>query len=1054
MRLNEQANRMTTNVYSAKCSFAGKFIISVCSPQGRVDTATHPKSSSNSITQKIRKQSTITSYFRKTDTGTSNTGSATGTHSTVQPKPNFISDYNFIDKQRLPIYYNNVRSIVNKRNVCTKIELSPFKVLCFTETFLDGTVNFNFPDSFHVHRCDRVSGTVNSRTRRSGGVAVLVHKTLKSKLIELQTDPQCEFIAVEISLKPQSLIIYVCYMSEFELNIASKHFERIKELTEKYPNHRIMVVGDFNLYQIEWEEDESGDYYLPKLSATNQSDYFANAHDFLLRMLSLPLFQLSNVINSVGNVLDLLFVSDSTDVNLRPEPNTIIEADQQDEFHRPYDISIDYCSKGSTGNHENTTTVFCYRRGNYERLCQQLDSIDFAHEINSRTTDLAYDFFHRTINSLIVANVPQMTIKKYANKPKWWNKVLQQKKNRCDKLYKRMPKGTVSNEYIAATIEFNTLNERYEKAYIQRIESNIKNDPAAFWKFAKMNNKTSTYPSKMHRGNITADTPNDIVELFANQFESSYVVDNEEWSLNDIERPMQFETEINVTIDDIEMAIRSLKWKSGAGPDGLSPFIVKKCIDSMLWPIWMLYQKTFDHGCIPTELKLSRVVPVFKKGDKKDVSNYRVVAISPVVLKVFEIAVKNRLMIIVEPKICNAQHGFRPKRSVTTNLLNLSVAVNDAFDRGNQVDILYGDFKDAFNVLSHRILVTKMASFGLGLKSITWLCEFVSNRMSFVKIGDIRSRQYRMTSGVPAGSTLGPILFAMFINDLPDIIVHAKMLLFADDSKMFLEISNVDDTERLQADINNMMRWCDENKLPLNLNKCNIFTASRADWPIQVNYSMGGHFIEKKETIRDLGVELDRRFSFGDHIEQTTTKCRQLIGCIKRHSNGKLSKNTQQQLYLAYVRSRLEFASIIWNPHQELYISDIESIQKRFVIYLLENRNGTYLDRCKMLKLQPLELRRKIADAIFAFDLFKENVTDVNINSQFVLNDHFYEFRRARLVNEPFYRTEYLKNQPIARMKKCINQYNEIFRDTVDKNVFRRKIEAKITGFEMTNENN
>ena len=268
----------------------------------------------------------------------------------------------------------------------------------------------------------------------------------------------------------------------------------------------------------------------------------------------------------------------------------------------------------------------------------------------------------------------------------------------------------------------------------------------------------------------------------------------------------------------------------------------------------------------------------------------------------------------------------------------------------------------------------------------------------------------------------------MFINDLPDVMMHAKMLLFADDSKMYKEISNVNDTERLQTDINNMMRWCDENRMPLNFNKCNIFTASRVDRPIYVNYLMGEHVIERTETIRDLGVLLDRRFSFGDHIEQTTIKCRQLVGCIKRHSYGKLSKAAQRVLYLAYVRSRLEFASVIWSPYQEVYIDDLESIQRQFVIYLLDSRrNATsfrlapYEDRCKLVKLQSLELRRNLADSLFAFDLFKKTINDVNIHSNFVINDHFYGTRRARLIEEPFYRQDYLRNQPIARMIKYVN---------------------------------
>ena len=650
----------------------------------------------NVISSGICKQSTITRFFRP---NANSTDTATSSKSTITTNRNSL----FIEKQQLPIYYNNVRSIVNKRNVNVKIELSPYKILCLTETFLDDKVNFNFPNSFNVYRCDRAVNDVNSRARRASGVAVLVHKSLKCKSIEVNVDRDVECLAIEILLKPQSMIIYLCYMSIFEIRIANKHFERIKSLTENYQEHQIMVLGDFNFKKITWDEDEPDNFYLPTLSTTSQTGYFADATDFLMRMCSLPMFQLSNVKNSVGNVLDLVFVSNNADISLCIDPNTIIDADQQDEYHKPYDITIDYCTKGTLMNIAEHIPVFCYRRGNYERMCQQLCSIDFAHEFNIRTTDAAYTFFQSKMDELIVQNIPQAVIKTYENKPKWWNKVLQQKKNRRDKLFKRKQKGTICTEYIAAVIEFNALNERYYKAYIQRIENNIKSDPATFWNFTKMNNNTSTYPNKMKYGNTEADTPNDIVELFANQFESSYIADEEMWNPNETLQTLHDATEINVTLDDIEMAINSLKWKSGAGPDKLSPFIIKMCVYATVWPIWLLYQKTFNDEHIPTALKLSRVVPVYKKGDKSDVSNYRVIAISPVVLKIFEIAVKNRLMIIIEPQLSNTQHGFRPARSVTTNLLNLSIDVNRAFQRGNQIDILYGDFKDAFNAVCHRL---------------------------------------------------------------------------------------------------------------------------------------------------------------------------------------------------------------------------------------------------------------------------------------------------------------------------------------------------------------
>lgn len=317
----------------------------------------------NANDNKLRKQSTITRFFQPNGDNINNIVNINDSSNTTTTPS---SHSKFIDKQRLPIYYNNVRSIVNKRNVNVKIELSPYKILCFTETFLDDKVNFNFPNSFNVYRCDRDTTEIISRTRRARGVAILVHKSLKCKSIEINEDRDCEFLTIEITLKPKPMIIYLCYMNVFELQIANKHYEHVKLLTEKYQSHQIMVLGDFNLKKIAWEEDELNNFYLPTLSTTSQSGYFADATEFLMRILSLPMFQLSNIKNSVGNVLDLVFVNDNIDVSLCIDPNTIIDADQQDEYHKPYDITIDYCTKGSLVNYDENVPVFCYRRGNYD----------------------------------------------------------------------------------------------------------------------------------------------------------------------------------------------------------------------------------------------------------------------------------------------------------------------------------------------------------------------------------------------------------------------------------------------------------------------------------------------------------------------------------------------------------------------------------------------------------------------------------------------------------------------------------------------------------------
>lgn len=162
-----------------------------------------------------------------------------------------MNDQHFEEIILLPIYYNNVRSITNKYNVCTKIDLSTYKVLIMTETNLSEKESSSvyFPNKFNVHRFDRPSTNIS---RRSGGVGILVHRELHHHCLNLKGDAECEFVAIKINLKPVSLIIYAVYMKVFDLEVAMKHLVIIKRLTLEYLEHRIMVIGDFNILRYEW----------------------------------------------------------------------------------------------------------------------------------------------------------------------------------------------------------------------------------------------------------------------------------------------------------------------------------------------------------------------------------------------------------------------------------------------------------------------------------------------------------------------------------------------------------------------------------------------------------------------------------------------------------------------------------------------------------------------------------------------------------------------------------------------------------------------------------
>lgn len=332
----------------------------------------------------------------------------------------------FGDISHLSIYYNNVRCVTNKTNLSTKIDLSVYKVLCFTETWLNNKQSSSvlFPKHYQVYRCDR--STANTTARRSGGVAVLVHNDLRSKEIIIPDSRECESVVIEIKLLPHPLILYVMYMRKFESDVAQIQYERILKVTTTYSKHRVMILGDFNIHDIDWIKDEVGCHYYPLGLESRTNKYTMDVSLFLANMQKIPLYQMSNLRNSANNALDLVFVNEVDGITVSKDNSKLINNAQQDIFHIPHEIILEHNLEKISYN--ETIEIRCYKKGNYPRICQKLKEIDFAHKMHGQDVDEALEYFYNVLNNLIDDNIPKIKIKKYANKPKWWTKELQRKK--------------------------------------------------------------------------------------------------------------------------------------------------------------------------------------------------------------------------------------------------------------------------------------------------------------------------------------------------------------------------------------------------------------------------------------------------------------------------------------------------------------------------------------------------------------------------------------------------------------------------------------------------
>ena len=212
---------------------------------------------------------------------------------------------------------------------------------------------------------------------------------------------------------------------------------------------------------------------------------------------------------------------------------------------------------------------------------------------------------------------------------------------------------------------------------------------------------------------------------------------------------------------------------------------------------------------------------------------------------------------------------------------------------------------------------------------------------------------------------------------------------------------------------------------------------------------MDDHKIERKEELRDLGLLVDHRMTLIAHMEQTTTKARQSMGYIKWISKGQFGTRALKVLYTSYVRSKLEFASVLWDPHAEVYRNDIESIQKQFVMYALGDTNRIppyrltpYEERCGKLGLEKLETRRNVMNCMLAFDLFNGIISDKNIDKRLIKLMTKYNLRDNRLLLETLYLSDYSYNQPIAKVIRNVNEFSDLM--MLSRTRFKNEIKGKL----------
>ena len=413
--------------------------------------------------------------------------------------------------------------------------------------------------------------------------------------------------------------------------------------------------------------------------------------------------------------------------------------------------------------------------------------------------------------------------------------------------------------------------------------------------------------------------------------------------------------------------------------------MLKYCADILTNPIRYLFSLTLTKSYLPIEWRTHCIIPVFKTGDHTVISNYRPISLLCIISKVIEKIIFKETTQFVSNSFTPHQFGFLPGRSTLQQLLLFINELLDAKENNKMSDVIYLDFKKAFDSVSHCKLLLKLRSCGIAGKLFNWFKAYLTNRHQYVRINDSCSESLPVLSGVPQGSILGPLFFVLFINDLPNCLKSSLPFIFADDTKCLKHTINPDisEVDLLQQDLNNAFHWSINNDLSFNFAKfVHIQFWSRTTLDTSnTTFTMDSKPITTAEYVKDLGVLVAQDLSWDSHYKLISGKAYKMLGLIRRSFSVSCPISARRKLYISLVRSQLLYCSQIWRPSLIKHINILERIQRRTTKFILNDFHSTYKSRLVTLKMLPLMYIYEINDILFFIKLYKSPTSHFNINN-------------------------------------------------------------------------
>ena len=811
--------------------------------------------------------------------------------------------------------------------------------------------------------------THNLDSRPGRGIIIYTKTALKAVILNTESDFS-EHLFILMRLANNETLTFGCaYRSPNSSDTNNSLLDSMIHKLDTMKSTYKVLVGDFNYPTIRWEDGSA--------TAPENSTFGSALLDtYMTQHVTEPTRGRNG---QEPSILDLVISND---------PNIITAIIYDSPLGKSDHACLRFELKCHRTHHNISRKFYLYDKGDYEKMANELNSINWEDELeNQPDANSAFEAFTGIMNSLVDKYIPVKLIDSSKKQKKPFDKTVLRavkKKHRAWQRYMETRSGEKYTEYVRRRNKVSKLTRQAQKDYEKIIAKEAKKNPKKFWNYVKSKTKSpSNIPDLLideedpERG--VASDDKDKADVLADFYSSVFT--NEPPGPVPEPRAQDVNSTLETSIfseNRIKKKLSALNTSKSPGPDMLHSRVLKEIAPAIVKPLQWIFSSTMHSGKLPSIWKQANVSPIFKKGKKQHASNYRPVSLTCILCKVQESMIRDDIIAHMNANqlISSRQFGFLSGRSTILQLLHVVEEWTEILDGGGSINVCYMDFMKAFDKVPHRRLIAKLRSYGIHGNLLNWIQSFLEGRQQRVVINGQYSSWREVTSGIPQGSVLGPLLFVIYINDLPDTVL-SRVFLFADDTKIYRQILSQQDHFTFQDDITKLQEWADKWLLRFHPDKCKMLSIGNAEPDFQ--YTM---YTEDQSTVplsyvqseKDVGVIFDTKLTFREDLSTRATKANNIMGVIRR-TYTYLDIETFRLLFKSLVRPHLEYGAPIWNPKLKCDIATLENVQRRATRQIPALKGKSYPERLQCLKLPTLRFRRLRGDMIETYKLL-HNIYD------------------------------------------------------------------------------